>query len=300
MKQLFRLSLLFLVLAPLFVAQAQEAIQPRIAFGDVWARANADTPEDEVPAGEATAVYMRIINLSQEDVALVGVSTPAAGAIQLHQAVMDGDIMRMQPMTEALVIPAGETADFEMNGNHIMLLDVEPLVAGSAFPMMLNFALADGTSFVETLGIPVLDFAALPIPVPTLAYAQVWSRPTATSEDDAAAVDVSAVYMQLFSSAETDDALLSISTPVAGIAEIHESVMNGDLMQMRPVDGDILLPAGGELSLEPGGYHIMLMDLKQPLLEGEAFPITLTFESGNALTIGVPVYDRMMMEMIHE
>ncbi len=300
MKRLLGIVVLILLITRLVSAAAQSSDQPRIAFGDVWARANADTEEAEIPAGEATVVYMRIVNVSQNDVALVGVSTAVAGEIQLHQAVMDGDIMRMQPMTEAPIIAAGETADFEMAGSHIMLLDVQSLVAGTAFSMILNFALPDGTIFVETVGVPVLDFAALPTPVPAFTYAQAWARPTADSDDHQPSAYVSAVYLQLFSNAESDDSLVSVSTDAAGTSEIHESVMNGDLVQMRPVEGGVQLPAGGEALLEPGGYHIMLMDLQTPLLEGDAFSMTLTFESGMELTIGVPVYDRMMTGTDHE
>jgi len=300
MKRLFAISFLWLFLAPLFAIQAQEGIQPRIAFSDVWARANADTPEDVVPAGEATAVYMRIVNLSDAEVALVGVSTPAAETIQLHQAVMDGDIMRMQPMTEAPIIAAGESLNFEMAGSHIMLLGAQPLVAGTAFPVTLTFSGTDGGTFVETIGVPVLDFTALPTPVPAIAIGSAWARPTAADETETPVTDVSAVYLQLFSTAENDDALVEVETSAAGIAEIHESVMDGDVMRMRPLEGGLPLPAGGEATLEPGGYHIMLMDLQTPLFDGNALSMTLIFASGAEITIGVPVYDRMMMDMNHE
>lgn len=68
--------------------------------------------------------------------------------------------------------------------------------------------------------------------------------------------------------------LVGVSTPVAGIAEVHEMKMDGDVMKMRAVS-KLDLPAGRAVELKPGGYHLMLMDLKQPLPAGTAVPLTL-------------------------
>ena len=64
---------------------------------------------------------------------------------------------------------------------------------------------------------------------------------------------------------------------VAGVVEIHEMAMEGNVMKMRAVPG-IELPAGKTVDLKPGGYHVMLMDLKQQLKDGETVPITLVIE----------------------
>jgi hypothetical protein len=71
--------------------------------------------------------------------------------------------------------------------------------------------------------------------------------------------------------------LVSASSPVAGVTEIHEMTMDGQVMRMRAVDG-LDLPAGRAVQLKPGGYHVMLMELKQPLKAGETVPITLVIE----------------------
>ena len=71
--------------------------------------------------------------------------------------------------------------------------------------------------------------------------------------------------------------LVGASSPVAGVTEIHEMRMEGQVMRMRAVDG-LDLPAGQEVQLKPGGYHVMLMELKQPLKAGETVPITLVIE----------------------
>jgi len=70
--------------------------------------------------------------------------------------------------------------------------------------------------------------------------------------------------------------VLGVSTPVAGTAEIHEMKMEGNVMRMRAVQS-LELPKGQTVQLKPGGYHVMLMDLKRPLADGEAVPMTLRF-----------------------
>lgn len=72
--------------------------------------------------------------------------------------------------------------------------------------------------------------------------------------------------------------LVSASTPVAGLVEIHEMSMAGDVMKMRALPAGLSLPAGKVVELKPGGYHVMLMDLKQPLKAGDTVPVTLVLE----------------------
>ena len=72
--------------------------------------------------------------------------------------------------------------------------------------------------------------------------------------------------------------LVSASSPVAGIVEIHEMAMDGNVMRMRAVTG-LDLPPGKAVELKPGGYHVMLMQLKQPLEPGKTVPVMLVVES---------------------
>ena len=71
--------------------------------------------------------------------------------------------------------------------------------------------------------------------------------------------------------------LVGVQSPVAGISEIHEMKMEGDVMRMRAISA-LELPAGQAVALRPGGYHLMLMDLKQPLLKDSQIPVTLRFQ----------------------
>ena len=98
---------------------------------------------------------------------------------------------------------------------------------------------------------------------------------------------VAAAYMELVSRAPL--ALTGVASPAAGSAELHATSMEGGVMRMRPVTR-IELPAGGTVKLAPGGLHVMLVDLKQPLKPGDKVPLTLTvqradFASSSVFTV---------------
>jgi len=84
-------------------------------------------------------------------------------------------------------------------------------------------------------------------------------------------------FMQLKSA--KDAKLIEARSPAAGVVEIHEMTMENNVMRMRAVQA-LALPAGRTVELKPGGYHMMLMDLKQQMREGETVPVTLIVESG--------------------
>ncbi len=86
--------------------------------------------------------------------------------------------------------------------------------------------------------------------------------------------------------------LVSVASPAAGVAEVHEMKMEGDVMKMRAVPA-LELPAGKTVELKPGGYHVMLMDLKAPLMKDSSVPLTLTFKDAKGvetrLNLSLPV-----------
>ena len=110
--------------------------------------------------------------------------------------------------------------------------------------------------------------------------ANAWARATPGGAQTAAA------YVTITSAA--GDRLTAASTPAAQKAELHTMTMDGNVMKMRQVDG-IDLPAGQAVTLKPGGYHIMLTGLSQPLTAGQTFPLTLTFEKAGAREVTVTV-----------
>lgn len=98
----------------------------------------------------------------------------------------------------------------------------------------------------------------------------------------------SAAYMRLYNRGDASDRLVGVASDVAEKTELHETVMEGDRMKVRPLDG-IEVPAGGHAALEPGGRHVMLVRLRHRLAEGDSFPLRLTFERAGTVEVTVEV-----------
>jgi periplasmic copper chaperone A len=79
-----------------------------------------------------------------------------------------------------------------------------------------------------------------------------------------------------------DTRVVQVSSPIAGVVEIHEMAMDKDVMKMRAVPA-LPLPAGKTVELKPGGYHVMMMDLKGPVKAGDVVPVSLVLESKDGL-----------------
>jgi len=99
---------------------------------------------------------------------------------------------------------------------------------------------------------------------------------------------VGAAFMTLKNTSGTADSLISASSPVAAKTELHTHIKDGAIMRMREVPS-IEVPANGTVALQPGGLHVMLIDLKAPLKQGEVVPLTLTFAKAGTMTVDVPV-----------
>lgn len=109
-----------------------------------------------------------------------------------------------------------------------------------------------------------------------------WSRATV------AGIPNGVSYFVLENQGNEADRLVSVSSPVAEVAELHTHEKDGDVLRMRQVHG-IEIPAGKTVALEPGGLHVMLMTLKEPLEQGTSFPLTLNFEKAGSVTVDVQV-----------
>ena len=96
------------------------------------------------------------------------------------------------------------------------------------------------------------------------------------------------VYMTVMNHGAADDDLTALSTPVADKAEMHRSMEINGVSHMEAV-ADLPVKANGAVDFGPGGLHVMLMGLKQPLKIGDSFPLTLTFAKAGAVTITVSV-----------
>ena len=128
---------------------------------------------------------------------------------------------------------------------------------------------------VSLLGVVIASNAAIAQPASThIDVKEAWVRSTVPGQMGTGA------FMKI--TAKAGMQLVGVSSPVAGVAEVHEMRMEGDIMKMRaaPV---LDLPAGKTVELKPGGYHVMLMDLKQPFLKGSKVPLTLMFKDAKGV-----------------
>ncbi|MGH8672600.1 MAG: copper chaperone PCu(A)C [Burkholderiales bacterium] len=100
-----------------------------------------------------------------------------------------------------------------------------------------------------------------------------------------------AVYMKITNRATTAERLLGVSSSAARHSALHAMIMEGDIARMRPLSA-LEIPAGKSVLLEPGGLHVMLVGLNQPLTEGQTIPLTLRFESAGTRVVRVAVQKR--------
>lgn len=111
-----------------------------------------------------------------------------------------------------------------------------------------------------------------------------WARPAIGKGN------VTTAYMTISNGGESDDVLIGVMSPKAEKVELHHTKMGDDgVMRMRPVEGGIPVPAGGKVELAPGGYHLMVMGLNEPLVEDGDLPLTLGFAEAGAIDLVVPV-----------
>ncbi len=108
-----------------------------------------------------------------------------------------------------------------------------------------------------------------------------WSRATAGRAGGA--------FMMIHNSGGRSDRLIAAETDVAGMVQLHTTLVEDGVMKMRQVEGGIEVPADGMAELKPGGFHVMMMGLTGPLDEGASFPVTLTFEQAGTVTVNVMV-----------
>lgn len=116
-----------------------------------------------------------------------------------------------------------------------------------------------------------------------LLITQAWSRQTP------AGAKVAGAYLTIENKGASADRLVSGSGDVAGRVEIHEMAMDGGVMKMRPLDKGLVIDPGKTVKFAPGGYHLMLMDLKSPLKQGDKVPVTLQFEKAGKVNLMLDV-----------
>lgn len=137
---------------------------------------------------------------------------------------------------------------------------------------------------LAALLLPVCAANADDFKVGELVVSEPWSQELPPNAPTVAA------YFVIHNQGQTADRLLSVDSPVAAKAELHQHVMQGDLMKMQQVPS-VAVPAGGDLTFAPMAYHVMLLDLKDRSLlrDGQHFPLTLNFEHAGSVNVEVSV-----------
>lgn len=138
-----------------------------------------------------------------------------------------------------------------------------------------------GCAAGQSTSMETQDAAAISIEV-----ADGWIK---SSDMSAAAGGMTAAFGVFTNNSDEDITLIGGSTDVAGKVEIHEVVMVDDEMKMQPIAGGIVIPAGESVTLEPGGLHVMLMELTRGLELGEEIELTLKFDGHPDLKLVLPV-----------
>src|SRR3954468_7650721 len=143
---------------------------------------------------------------------------------------------------------------------------------------VLKFACA--AALLALLSAPAL---AQEVKAGDLVITQPWSRATPGG------AKIAGGFVTIENKGATPDRLISGAGDVAGKVEIHEMAMNNGVMTMRPLDKGLVIEPGKTVKLAPGGYHLMLMDLKNPLKQGDKVPLELQFEKAGKVTVSLDV-----------
>jgi copper(I)-binding protein len=116
-----------------------------------------------------------------------------------------------------------------------------------------------------------------------LVISQGWSRATPSGSKTGGG------FLTIENKGSAPDKLIGVSGDFAGKIEVHEMKMDGGVMKMRPVEGGLTIDAGKTVKLAPGGYHLMMMDLKKPLKQGDKLPLTLDFAKAGKVSVTLDV-----------
>ena len=130
---------------------------------------------------------------------------------------------------------------------------------------------------------------------PEIEVKEVWARPAMAAKEGGEMSEgggmgkpvpgTGAVFMTLKNSGSAGDRLIGGQTEVAEVVEIHETMMEGEVMKMRMLPDGLEIEAGSEVLLKPGSYHVMLIGMKQDLKVGDTFALDLQFEQSGTITV---------------
>ena len=116
-----------------------------------------------------------------------------------------------------------------------------------------------------------------------LVITQAWTRATPNG------AKIGGGYLTIENKGTAPDRLIGGASDAAGKLEVHEMAMQDGVMKMRPLDSGLTIDPGKTVKLAPGGYHLMMFDLKNPLKQGDAVPVTLKFEKAGEVKVTLAV-----------
>lgn len=202
-------------------------------------------------------------------------------------------------------VPDDQFDEFVLQGS-VMGFDAE-----TSLPFAVTQFCGDASVAWDQIAAPGEDAHALEHPAPTLLvtaaagampddHGSMSMGPATTSIGDLELSDgfaratlpnapVGGGFITITNIGSEDDTLIAATSPFAGDVQLHEMKMDGDVMKMQQLESGIPVPAGETVTLEPGGLHLMFMQLKQPFVEGTEVPVTLTFEKAGSIDVMLTV-----------
>ncbi|MBU1358225.1 MAG: copper chaperone PCu(A)C [Gammaproteobacteria bacterium] len=251
------------------------------------AHAHITLPPGGAAAGSDYEAAFRVGHACKGATATTGVDVRLPKGFTLSEAVPrkswkldvqksgDGEV-RWTADGPASALPAAERAEFIVRGKltatpgPLWFKVLQTCDTGSADWAQVPAAAGDKPDF------PAARLDVLPPGVAAVDVKDAWVRQTVPGQSG------TGLFMKL--TAPSGARLVGASTPAAGIAEVHEMKMEGDTMKMRELPKGLELPPRQTVELKSGGYHMMLMDLKQPMRKGESIPMTLKFQDAKGAT----------------
>jgi periplasmic copper chaperone A len=147
-----------------------------------------------------------------------------------------------------------------------------------------NISFGFAAVFALALAQPfTLSALAADYDVGSIHIAKPWSRATPKGATSGAG------YMSITNKGTTPDRLSCVSSDVSGQCQIHNMTMEGGVMKMRPVESGLEIKPGETITLQPGGFHVMFVDLKHPLERGKTVKVTLKFDNAGTVDVEYPV-----------
>lgn len=254
-----------------------------------------------------SAVYGQLVNIGVMHDTLIAARTDAAEIAELHEMVVGEDnVMRMRQVEGGFVVPPNSFLELRPGGLHIMLINpTRTLMETESIEVTLVFERAgevqitvpirseDGMTMHAEMDNMAMHAGSEEPMMPTnyfgercaaVYFLDPWVRASVPGAPNSAAFGL------LVNLSDTEDALVAVDTEISHVAELHEMVMgSGDVMQMREIEGGITIPERGAALLRPGGLHIMLINLNEPLAPGDEIAFTLSFMQSDEVTLVAPV-----------